>query len=143
MSNLSKFSKLSATEKGLYFEAVITSIKIKLMVTCLPLRWYASYLGKQHLVTDEYTIENSYSVIFKVSQAIVRCQKTVPWPTRCLVNAITAKKMLKKRGLESTLYLGVSKENEKMKAHAWLRCGTFFVTGRREMEKFTVVSTFV
>jgi hypothetical protein len=143
MKNLSKFSKLSPTDKGLYYEALITSIKVKLMVTCLPLRWYASYLGKQHLVTAENNIENSYSMIFRISQAIVRSQKTVPWPTRCLVNAITAKVMLREKGLESTLYLGVRKENEKMTAHAWLRCGTFFVTGRRGMENFTIVSTFV
>ncbi len=142
MNNLTKFFKLSSLDKRLYFEALFTSMRVKLMVTLLPLRWYARQLGVQHTVTPENFIESSTPVIFKISQAIVRCQKSVPWQTRCYVNAITAKTMLKKRGLESTLYLGVNKENQKMTAHAWLRCGTIFVTGKQGMEKFVVVNTF-
>ena len=137
-----KFSKLSPLDKRLYLEALLISVRVKLMVTFLPLRWYAHTLGKQHLFTQELAIEDSYPVIYKVSQAIIRSQKSVPWQTRCFVNAITAKFMLQKRGLESTLYLGVNKEDQKMTAHAWLRCGTYFVTGKREMGKFVVVNTF-
>jgi hypothetical protein len=142
MSKIAKFAKLPPTDKKLYFEALLISTKVKLIVVCLPLRWYAHYLGKQHLVTPEDNIENSRSVILRVSQAIVRSQKTVPWQNKCLVNAITAKRMLQRKGLASTLYLGVNKENGNMAAHAWLRCGNLFVTGKRGMEKFTIVSTF-
>ena len=142
MNKFTKFLKLNPADKRLYFQALFTSTKVKLMVTLLPLRWYAHYLGKEHSVTIDHFIDDSYPVIYKVSQAIVRGQKSVPWQNRCLVNAITAKLMLRKKGLESTLYLGVNKENQKMKAHAWLRCGTFYVTGQRGMEKFVVVNTF-
>jgi hypothetical protein len=50
--------------------------------------------------------------------------------------------MLTRRQVVSTLYLGVAKEKGTLIAHAWLRCGTDYVTGKRGMEKFTVVSTF-
>ena len=142
MSAFKKFAKLTPIDKRLYFEALFTSIWVKLMVTFLPLRWYATKLGVQHAVTLEKYNEMSSPVIFKISQAIVRCQKSIPWPTRCFVNAITAKTMLKKRGFESTLYLGVCKDNQKMTAHAWLQCGTTFVTGKRGMGKFKIVNTF-
>lgn len=142
MGKLAKFTKLSSADKRLYVEAILISTTIKLMINCFPFRWYAPYLGKQHLVTSDDNIEHSYPVIFRISQAIVRSQKTVPWQNKCLVNAITAKIMLRKRGLQATLYLGVNKKNEEMAAHAWLRCGSFFVTGKREMGKFTVVDTF-
>ena len=32
-------------------------------------------------------------------------------------------------GIHSTLYLGVGKDEGKMIAHAWLRCGQMYVTG--------------
>ena len=38
-------------------------------------------------------------------------------------------KLLKEAGIHSTLYLGVGKDEGKMIAHAWLRCGQMYVTG--------------
>ena len=46
-------------------------------------------------------------------------------------------KMLERRKIESTLYLGTAKdENGKMIAHAWLRSGPFYITGAEGMERF-------
>jgi hypothetical protein len=50
--------------------------------------------------------------------------------------------MLNRRHIDSTLYLGVAKEKGSLIAHAWLRCGSRYVTGKEGVEKFTVVSTF-
>ncbi|EIT86523.1 hypothetical protein A374_03094 [Fictibacillus macauensis ZFHKF-1] len=66
-----------------------------------------------------------------------------PWNTKCLVRAIAGTKMLKRRGIESTLYLGTAKDEDgQLIAHAWLRSGNFILTGGDEMKKFTVVSKF-
>ena len=35
-----------------------------------------------------------------------------PWESKCLVRAMTAKKMMKKRGYKTTLYLGVGKDEK-------------------------------
>ena len=58
-----------------------------------------------------------------------RVTQHTPWESKCLVRALTARAILKKKNINSTLYLGVMKENEKMVAHAWLRCGLLYVTG--------------
>ena len=50
----------------------------------------------------------------------------------CLNRALTAKRMLNRRGLPCTLYMGVRPSPQKpsgMEAHAWLRCGDIAVTG--------------
>lgn len=78
----------------------------------------------------------------RVARAIERASRVTPWVSNCLPQAMTAKRMLKKRGLRSTLYLGIARENgEKLSAHAWLRCGQFFVTGGQG-RGFTVVAAF-
>lgn len=65
------------------------------------------------------------------------------WESKCLVRAIAGLKMLERRGIESTLYLGTARdENGKLIAHAWLRSGPWYITGAEEMKKFTVTGMF-
>jgi hypothetical protein len=78
-----------------------------------------------------------------VSRAVQRAARNLPWECQCLVQAVAGKAMLRRRGLPSTLYLGVAKdEDAKLCAHAWLRCGNVILTGREGADRFTVVSTF-
>jgi hypothetical protein len=58
------------------------------------------------------------------------------------VQAIAAKLMLKRRGIPSTLHLGVAKEDNRFMAHAWLRSGSIILTGGAGRERFTIISTF-
>ncbi|MFJ8353003.1 stage V sporulation protein S [Bacillus cereus] len=79
----------------------------------------------------------------KVSEAISIMSRYTFWESQCLVKAIAGMKMLEKRHIESTLYLGTAKDNNgEFIAHAWLRSGSFYVTGSEGMEKFTVVGSF-
>lgn len=142
MEKINKFLRLTPIEKALLFEAVFTSVVVKLIVLILPLRFYSKYLGIQQAESSDIDETNNRHILYIISKSIVRSRKVITWKNRCMVEAITAKKMLKRRGLASTLYFGVSKENQKMAAHAWLRCGSVIVTGKQEMEKFVVVSTF-
>ncbi|MCA5963741.1 lasso peptide biosynthesis B2 protein [Blautia sp. RD014234] len=70
------------------------------------------------------------SICKKVSYAVDQvCQKT-KWESKCLVRALTAQKLLRRKKIATTLYLGCGlDENGKMIAHAWLRCGKMYVTG--------------
>ncbi|WP_309088680.1 lasso peptide biosynthesis B2 protein [Domibacillus sp.] len=78
-----------------------------------------------------------------VSSAIRTMSHYTFWESACLVKALAALKMLEKRNIESTLYLGTAKDKTgKLVAHAWLRSGSFYVSGFEEMENFTVVAKF-
>ena len=50
--------------------------------------------------------------------------------------------MLKSKNISTTIYLGVRKEGNEMKAHAWLRCGEYYVTGGAIRDQYTVVAKF-
>ncbi len=78
----------------------------------------------------------------RIKRAIERASRLTPWVSNCLPQAIAAKQMLQKRGLRSTLYLGLARASaEKVNAHAWLRAGKLFVTGGTG-RGFTVVAAF-
>ncbi|WNF35283.1 lasso peptide biosynthesis B2 protein [Bacillaceae bacterium IKA-2] len=87
--------------------------------------------------------EDDHQIIRDISEAINIMSHYTFWESLCLVRAIAALKMLEKRRIESTLYLGMARnESGKMIAHAWLRSGPIYVTGFEGMKRFTVVGKF-
>ncbi|WP_051475379.1 MULTISPECIES: lasso peptide biosynthesis B2 protein [Metabacillus] len=103
----------------------------------------APSLGEHMKETSfEQTLSNK-RVLSSISQAIHMMSRYTFWESQCLVKAIAAMKMLEKRNIESTLYLGTARdESGEMIAHAWLRSGPYYITGFEGMEKFTVVGKF-
>jgi hypothetical protein len=103
----------------------------------------APSLGEQMDETSFISDVNNKDTIKNVSLAINLMSRYTFWESMCLVKAIAAMKMLEKRGIESTIYFGTAKDEAgKLIAHAWLRSGSFFITGFDVMEKFTVVNKF-
>ena len=99
--------------------------------------------GKQNALSSETIPEEKIPFVEKVTWAIEAARWATPWDSNCLARSLAGKRMLRKRGLASTLYLGVSKSDPKtLIAHAWLRCGERYVAGAPEHERFTVVATF-
>lgn len=142
MNLVRKFISLPNKDKSLFVKAISISLKTKFMVVILPFRWYSKYLC---LSDENIYFESEYNedLINKISAAVIRSSNYVPWSTKCLVNAITAKLLLHRNGISSILYLGVAKsEDQKLIAHAWLKCGDRFVIGEKTSQKFTVVSSF-
>jgi len=69
--------------------------------------------------------------------------KNTPWESKCLVQAIVGKMLLRRRHIHNILFLGVAKDTEhKMIAHAWLQTGDSIVIGGHEKNKFTTVAVF-
>ena len=81
--------------------------------------------------------------VLQVQKVVRAVARRMPWTCNCMVRALTMKHMLARRGFPSTLYMGVAPtENGSMEAHAWLRCGTKYISGESEMSRFTVTGTF-
>ena len=82
--------------------------------------------------------------VFRVAGGIHRTYLRLPWHSTCLVQAIAAMLMLQRRGLDSTLYLGVAREGDvDLAAHAWLRSGDVLVTGVDEQQQYKTISSFM
>lgn len=109
----------------------------------VPFSKVAPSLGYHMKETPLINVESKKSIIRNISHALRIMSKYTFWESRCLVKAIAGMKMLERRGIESTLYLGTARDiSGKLIAHAWLRSGPYYISGAEEMGKFTVVSTF-
>ncbi|WP_183597343.1 lasso peptide biosynthesis B2 protein [Paenibacillus phyllosphaerae] len=103
----------------------------------------APTLGIEREETSHEHHETTERTLGYVSRSVRTMAKHTPWESKCMVMAMAAMKMLERRGIESTLYLGTAKDHTgKMIAHAWLRSGPYYITGYEEMNKFITVNTF-
>ncbi|WP_396953708.1 lasso peptide biosynthesis B2 protein [Neobacillus mesonae] len=109
----------------------------------MPFHKIVPKLGRSMDETSFSSGNTDIKILKSVSQAVHIMSRHTFWESKCLVKAIAAMKMLERRKIESTLYLGTGKDDSgKMTAHAWLRSGPYYITGADGMEKFTVVGKF-
>ncbi len=82
----------------------------------------------------------------RVGWAVRIAASRTPWQSACLVQSLAAMRMLRKRGIQGTLYLGVAKNGvdaaEPIAAHSWLCCGSMTLTGAFADNRFTVIAKF-
>ncbi len=138
---MKKFLELPSFRKSLYIETLLNLARARVLRSRTFIK-VAPHLGEESKETP-LTISSDQFIIKEISRTIDIMSKYTFWQSTCLVQAIAAMKMLEKRKIESTLYLGTARDEDgKMIAHAWLRSGRFYVTGRANMTKFTPVRSF-
>lgn len=142
MRKLKLYLKLDHKSKKLLIEAFFLLGWARVLKS-MDFSKIASKIGQSMNETTFEITEERRKLLRQVSQMIYLASKYTFWESECLVKAYTAMKMLKKRGIESTLYLGTGRdENGHLIAHAWVRSGPCYITGYEGMERFTVVATF-
>lgn len=115
-------------------------VRIQLL---FPFAKTAPQLGIQSMETPVVSKESDIAHIRHVTKAIRVMSRYTPWKSTCMVRAVAGLQMLEKRGIESTLYMGVAKDKQgQMIAHAWLRSGSYYVSGDDVMKGFVVVKKF-
>lgn len=116
--------------KKLTIEAYLYSAVFRILILLVPPKKLEQHMGERDMQSAETETIEHYRTCRAISFVTNRiCDKT-SWESKCLVRALTAQRMLKKRHIPSTLYLGVGlTEDNKMIAHAWIRCGELYLTG--------------
>jgi len=127
-------------------QAVIYAAIARFRVFFYPGNRLHRYLGELNKETGtDIPPEDQRKYIRLVSRRVERVANRVPWESKCLVQGMVAQRLLRNAGIQSTLYLGVGRDkddNNKMTAHAWVRCGPYFVCGGNG-EDYAVVAKFV
>ncbi|OLS38423.1 lasso peptide biosynthesis B2 protein [Bacillus sp. MRMR6] len=142
LRKLKIYLSLGSNRKKQLLEAFILLGWARLL-KLMPFKKIAPSLGNHMEETSFELNDHTKETLRNISWAIHTMSRYTVWESQCLVRAIAGMKMLKRRNIESTLYLGTGKdETGKMIAHAWLRSGSYYVSGAEGMEKFTVVGKF-
>jgi hypothetical protein len=144
LKKLRTFLFLPWVDKALVFEAIIWLGLMRLAVLALPFKRISTWLGTEGLESPATPLpESQTQTALRIARAIRRIQPFTPWDSNCLAQALTARRMLARRGMSSTTYLGATIESQKgIIAHAWLRCGPWILTGAQGHKRYKVVVTF-
>lgn len=115
--------------KFLYMKTFLLSGYYRLCIVAVPMKRLQKAMGIRNEESAEEESAEFYRKAAKVSHAVNRVCRYTPWQSKCLVRALTARHLLKKLQVPSTLYLGVGECDHTLKAHAWVRCGKYYVSG--------------
>jgi hypothetical protein len=127
----------------LTLEAIFFVTLCSILIFFVPFRRLAPLLGNIHteMPLDESMKKKRAPLI--IHQRVMAVSKLTPWKSECFVRASAIAMMLRRRGYGYTIYLGVARdEQQKMIAHAWIRCGARWLSGSGKRKQFTVVATF-
>ena len=140
---INKFISIPSEERNLFLRIYFMLFCVRIVIVFFPMRKYSKWLGEKGKELDEEIELDKKDIVKKVIKANRRAIRHLPGKTKCLAQAITIKRILSKKGIKSTLYLGVGKESKNnLIAHAWLKCGKTIITGVEDMPKFTPVAFF-
>lgn len=121
---------ISTRDKLLFMEAFFLTGVYRFKILRVPFNKLKLELGSYNVESDDDVDVEYYRLCRKIGRIVTSVSKYTPWESLCLVKAMTVQKMLKKRGVCTTVYLGVNKDTkDNMNAHAWIRCGKMYITG--------------
>lgn len=158
-NRIKKFISLKLEDKILFIKVFILTAIARAVILTIPFRILRKYLGELNAESPLIASNEEYQSARKIGEVIEIVSNHTPWQSKCLVMALTAQYLLTDKQILSTLYLGVAKESvlfkkaeingisvnenleDKIIAHAWTRCGEFYVTGGSGKE-YSIVAKF-
>jgi len=141
VNRLIRFARLPLPEKALLIEAASSLTLATVALKTVPFARIARRLGR-HMAESRTAEEAAVTErAARVQWAIETAARHLPWKPVCFPQAVAGTLMLRRRGIQSTLYFGVDPGHD-LDAHAWVRVGNLVVTGGPLDGRFTVVSTF-
>lgn len=130
-------------ETALVAESFLRLTTAVVLISCFPFRRLAPMLGNIRAESPIVITDAMERSAKQTAWAIGVARRRLPFEYSCLAQALAAKGMLRRRGIASTLYLGVDPHaGDPFRAHAWLRCGSIVVTGGPGHEAFAPIATF-
>lgn len=134
--------KLGAAEYALLVEAFLTLAIGSVAIRALPFRLVGK-LASGPVNAPQPEIDARRVLIQRVRWAIDACARRATWRAVCFQRALAAQLMLRRRGLNSTLFYGARSDSALgVDAHVWVRDGQIDVVGCEETERYAVLATF-
>ena len=135
--------RLTGQQCRLLIEAGGLLVVARLGVWLVPFRRLAAHLGDEKAESPSTDIDQHRATAAQIGWAVRTLGRRLPWMSQCLVQAVAATWMLRRRRIASTLYLGVAKNADgQVNAHAWVRSGAQVLTGIEGHQEFKVVTTY-
>lgn len=136
INKIKMFISLAFKDKILIVKVIFLTAIARFAMLKVPFKELKKHMGKVNVESSLKLDESDYDLRYVINDlkrfkwVIQAVSKRTPWESKCLVQALTAQYLTNKKGITSTLYLGVKRDSDNnLIAHSWIRCGDFYITG--------------
>jgi hypothetical protein len=116
--------RMSWSDRALAVESLAMLAAARVLVKATPQHRLVSRIGGSRITTAEVPSANSKSVGsgvgWRIGASVERVARFTWWRSMCLEKALAGKWMLRRRGIASTMYVGMARKGSEFIAHAWL-----------------------
>ncbi len=128
-----KFNKLNFSEKLIIIESSIILLIVRFLIKIFGFKTTHYILNKLTLFSVK--VKNEKLFIKKAGNLIKGASKVLPIKTTCVEDSITLWLMLKNRGIDSYLKIGVNQNTDKLDAHAWVEIDGYVISETESINK--------
>ena len=131
--------------RWLVVDAACTLVWFALFVRLMPFQRLTVKWGHQGQVARTDITPDQQQQAREIEWLIDALSRRMPFQATCLMQAATGQSLLRRRGVPSTVYIGVAPRRDdgrNVNAHAWLQCGRRIITGRAEARNYRAMTWF-
>ncbi|MEZ5681826.1 MAG: lasso peptide biosynthesis B2 protein [Erythrobacter sp.] len=141
MPKLQTFLALDSADRIATVEAIGRIAWAQWLVKAVPPRlWRSQFGGTARDDRKASGLDADIATIRRVRLAVARAHRNLPGDAACLPQALAARRMLERRGISSTLYIGTMRdEGGHRRFHAWLKVGEEWVTGVCDERRYALM----
>ena len=141
MGKLGTLLALDRRDRIATFEALAALAATQALVRMVPPRKWRDRFGPSSPVAVSGALaKDQLEPVRRVRFAIARAARNLPTDPNCLPQALAARRMLARRGIESTLFIGAERDGKgKAHFHAWLKVGSEWVTGLCDEDRYALL----
>lgn len=117
---------------------------IRIVVLLIPFRYYVKVLLQPNPKYNFTMTDKKFGYARTIGRLIAIMSKFTLWESKCLVQGLTARILLRLWHIPNIFYLGVGKDAaQQFTAHAWINCGNATIIGGQDsFNKFKIISQF-
>lgn len=148
LHSLKKLVYLQERQRRLLIEAGIAIGFAVFQLRRAPFKQIVADWGNSQAVSLDSHTDTLSPQAKEIGWAINAINRRLPWQGTCLVQAMAARRMLRRQSISNTIYFGVrsnskSDKSTTLDAHAWLSVGDCILVGKSGHKQFSVLSIFV
>jgi hypothetical protein len=127
MRKLKCFGQLTADQRSTLLRVLVTVVAARVALWVLPVEATRKIITRAAIVTA--------GSVEQVVWAVRAASRLVPRAS-CLTQAIAAQSVLARSGIPSQVEIGVSKNQSRLHAHAWVVCQGQVVLGGGQIDRY-------
>jgi len=136
MERLHKFFRLPPGERVVLVQAWLLFLLVELALGVLSFQRLLTLLHNRGLMQPEEPAETVPSPA-RLAWLVEVASRFTPVTATCLKQALVLSWLLKRRGIATTLHIGVARREGTLAAHAWLESNGQVLFGQAERDGFT------